>query len=79
MMQGFFGGLCNDVSGNGLVSWLITIGVVAALVLVAIWLVRRFGAHAYEGPAGESVASGGSAKEILQVRYARGEIGREQF
>jgi putative membrane protein len=83
MMQGFFGGLCNGIPGYGpagtVLSWLITLGAVALLVLLAIWLVRRAGRGAQDATFRDPAAPGGSAKEILQLRYARGEISREQY
>jgi len=54
-----------------MVFWLL---VVVGMVLLLVWAVRQV---THRGPAG---ASGGSrALEILQERYARGEITREQY
>ncbi len=56
---------------NGIFSLLL----IAGIVLLAIWAVRRFtrtGTY--------SVSSGGQAAlDLLQARYARGEITREQY
>jgi putative membrane protein len=49
---------------------LFKLAVIAGLVWLVIWAVRRS-----SSPAG----SMSSAKEILQARYARGEINREQY
>jgi uncharacterized membrane protein len=82
-MQGFFGGLCNGVPGDGaagtVFNWLITLGAITLLVLLAIWFVRRAGRRAQDASALDPAASGGSAREILQLRYACGEISREQY
>lgn len=56
-----------------LVLW---VGLIAGLALLVVWAIRR----ARAGGAGGASASGQiSAKEILQARYARGEITREQY
>lgn len=57
-----------------LISALIVIGI----ILLVIWLVRRL-SHA--GPMGPGINPVGplSPREILQMRYARGEITREQY
>lgn len=51
---------------------------VAAAVLLVVWLVRGLAS----GPQQESYATAGAAlgsREILQQRYARGEITRDQY
>jgi putative membrane protein len=54
-----------------MVFWLL---VVVGIVLLLVWAVRQV---THRGPTG---ASGGSrALEIVQERYARGEITREQY
>lgn len=82
-MMGFWGGLCNGFAGYNPIGfafgWLITIALVVALALSAIWLVRRIGSHAPAGAHGNFSSSGESAMEALQLRYARGEITREQY
>ena len=85
-MGGSFG-CCGGLGGFGAygsIGWIIglvlNIGLIIGVVLLAIWIVRRLSAN---GGAGRSMAafSGGqpSAQEILQARYARGEIDREQY
>lgn len=82
-MMGFWGGLCNGFAGYNPIGftfgWLITIALVVGLVWLAIWLVRRIGGHTPVGTSGNSPSSGESAMEALQLRYARGEITREQY
>jgi putative membrane protein len=83
-MMGFWGGLCNGFAGYNpfgvAFAWLITIAFVVGLVLLAIWLVRRIGSHTPAGTPGRNFSSSGeSAMEALQLRYARGEITREQY
>ncbi len=60
--------------------WLIPVGFVVLVALGIIWLVRGF------SPTGESSAtinqrdeSHSSPREILQIRYASGEITRDQY
>lgn len=75
-----FGGLM----GMGGYGWIglalnltITIGLIVGLILVIIWLIRRLRS---EGPGVSTpMLSGPSPKEILQARYVRGEIDREQY
>lgn len=83
-MGGMMGGSGMGYGGLGLLGMIlnlvITIGVIVGIVLLVVWLVRRVAggtaSNAFQaGPAGGP----GSAKEILQIRYARGEIDRELY
>lgn len=83
VMMGYWGGLCSGFAdyspmGAGL-GWLITIGLVAALVLLVVRLARRPNSLTGTGTTAGTSFPGGSAREILQLRYARGEITREQY
>jgi uncharacterized membrane protein len=77
---GGFGGF----GGLGLIGTIlnlaITVGFVVGLVLLVAWLWRRVNA---EGKAWTTPQTPGgigtSPQEILQVRYAHGEINREQY
>ncbi len=63
-----------------ILNFVITIGVIVGIVLLIVWLVRRVSSDAVGGAIRGGLPSGqSSAKEILQVRYARGEIDREQY
>ncbi len=79
MMNGF-GGIGSLGLIGGILNLLITIGLIVGIVFLVIWLVKRFGANA-----GQTVwpvqrtDSAASPREILQARYARGEITREQY
>ncbi|MGD2158326.1 MAG: SHOCT domain-containing protein [Anaerolineales bacterium] len=78
MMHGF---------GFGTFGWIgmilnlvITIGVIVGIVVLVVWMVRRFGTES----SGRYVAQYGSGsqqtpREIVQSRYARGEISREEY
>jgi putative membrane protein len=53
---------------------IINIALIVGVVLLVIWLVGRV-----SGGAARGSNSGPSPREILQARYARGEITREQY
>ncbi|HUF39391.1 MAG TPA: SHOCT domain-containing protein [Anaerolineales bacterium] len=59
---------------------LFNIGVIVTVVWLIVWLVRRFTSTDL-GRRDSFGSSGGTSgpREILQGRYARGEITREQF
>ena len=57
----------------------ITIGLIVGLVLLIAWLWRRVNSDGQARVAQQPTASEALPKEILQVRYARGEITREQY
>jgi putative membrane protein len=82
-MMGYWGGLCSGFAGynpvGAIVGWLVTIGLIAALVLLIVRLACRSDTHAGTGKSVGTVLPGGSAREVLQLRYARGEITREQY
>lgn len=74
MMHGF--------DGFGTFGWIgmvlnlvVTIGVLVGIVWLVVWLVRK-GIPASQV---HSLASHVGPKEILQIRYVRGEITREQY
>lgn len=70
------GGMMNCMMGFGMMGGmmalglLLLIGIIAAVVLAIVWLVRR---------TGESSPPAESPQEILKRRYARGEIDSEQY
>ena len=81
MMNGYGGG------GFGALGWIvmilnlvITIGLIVGVVLLVVWLVRRFATSDQRAPSsfGQSGAQA-TPREILQSRYARGEISRDEY
>jgi putative membrane protein len=85
MMPGFgtngwcgFGSL-GGLSGLGwigmILNLVLTIGFVVAVIWLVVWAVRRFTTTARPG----QVENNPSARDLLQIRYVRGEINREQY
>jgi putative membrane protein len=80
MMGGFGGGMGGLGLVGGLLSTLLTIGLLVGLVFLGIWLWRRFGTSQGAGTwtlAQETRQT--PVREILQTRYARGELTREEY
>ena len=59
--------------GFGLVGLLFNLLIVVGVVVLIVWAVRRFSAGSHD------VSHTQTPREILQARYARGEITREQY
>ncbi len=80
MMGGVGGGMGGLGLLGGLLSTLLMLGLLVGLVFLGLWLWRRFRASeevgAWTQPHGSRQTS---AREILQVRYARGELTREEY
>ena len=80
MMGGFGGGMGGLGLFGGLLSTLLTIGVLVGLVFLGIWLWHRYSAS--EEVSSRTQPQGTRqvpAREILQARYARGELTREEY
>jgi len=58
--------------GYGLIGLIFNVAIIVGIVILIVWAVRRFSS-------GTSSSAGQSPREILQTRYARGEITREQY
>jgi putative membrane protein len=78
-------GFCNGNFGFGFLGgwgWIIGVVIMVAfligVVLLITWLVRRIGSQTGRVYAGNGPSSG-SAREVLQVRYASGEITRDEY
>jgi len=76
MMNGWYGGFGWIGMILGGIFWL---ALLVGLILLIVWGVKRVNSNS----GGSNLNSSGSAiitpKEILQARYARGEITREQY
>jgi putative membrane protein len=76
-MMGGFGGF-GGYGGIGMIlNLVITIVVIIGLVLLVVWAVRHMnGSHIQSS---SQNISGQSARDIAQIRYAKGEISREEY
>ena len=74
MMGG--GGMMNGFGGMGLFGGLIglifNLAILIGIVLLIFWAVKRF-------TSGNVSFGGQTPREVLQARYARGEITRDQY
>lgn len=79
-MGGIMGGAGSFGLFGGVLNLLITIVVIVGIIWLVVWLLRRFSSNeqGFFTPINQ-ISSKGSAREILQARYANGEITREQF
>jgi len=84
MGTGMMGG--GGFGGFGLIGMIlnlvITVGVIIGIVWLVIWLIRRSGSNGlanFSQNTLDAVPTALSPREILQARYARGEITREQY
>ena len=70
MMHGFgFGGM--GLFG-GWIGLIINLAIIIGIVVLVVWAVKRF-------TSGPVSSSGQTPREIVQSRYARGEITRDQY
>ena len=77
MMNGFGYGGGFGLFG-GLISFIFNIVLIIGVVLLVIWAIKKFSPGSSNTPWAQNPQSQ-SPKEILKIRYARGEITREQF
>jgi putative membrane protein len=67
----------------GWVGWIlnlvIILGIIAGIVLLVVWLARQTGPISSSSTPRYPEQNQPTALEILQVRYARGEIDQEQY
>lgn len=85
-----FDGLCHAGAGNwgsvesfGVWGWIglilnlvFWVALIAGLILLVVWAIRRARIPSGTGP---QATGQPTAKEILQAKYAQGEITREQY
>ena len=81
-MGGMMGGYGYGTFGliGMILNLVITVGLIVGIVLLVVWLVRRLDAGGGALPTAQKPGySPVSPREILQTRYARGEITRDQY
>jgi putative membrane protein len=74
MMYGYGYGYWGMIIGT-----LITLVVLGGLVWLVVWAVRRTSSNPNNADQGGGAARPQTAREILDQRFARGEITREQY
>ena len=85
MMGGSFGPGFGSFWMGGLFGLLINVGLIVGVLLLVVWAVQRFSRSTHSsGPAissGDTARMGSplSAREILDIRYAKGELTREEY
>jgi len=84
MMGSFGGGMTGLGLFGSLLSLVFSIGLLALLILLGIWLWQKVSPALNLQTTAQPLTrmrSGGrqSAREILQIRYARGELTREEY
>ena len=70
------GGGMMGFGGFGLIGLLFNLAIVIGIVVLILWAVRRIAKGATNG---NQLSGNQSPREILQARYARGDITREQY
>ena len=74
MMDGYgYGGMG---LWGGLIGLILNVAIIVAIIWLVVWAVRRFSSGQSHG---SQVTGAQSPRDILQVRYARGEITRDQY
>ena len=86
MMGGMMGGFGSGpwgMGGLGLIGMVlnlaITLALIVGVVLLIAWLWRRVNPGPGTSASAQAALAPASPKEIVQIRYARGEITREQY
>ena len=75
MMNGWMHGFGGMGLIGGIIGLLFNLVVVVGIVVLVVWAVKRFSSGTTFNP-GTGVQT---PREILQARYARGELTREQY
>ena len=80
MMSGGFGsGLGSFGLVGGLIGLLFNIAIIVGIIVLVVWAVQKFSRSS--GPGLQTGSSNQllSAREILDIRYARGELTRDEY
>lgn len=70
------GGGMMGFGGFGLIGLLFNLAIITGIVILVVWAVKRFTSGTSNW---NQSSSNESPREILQARYVRGEITREQY
>ena len=76
MLGGSIGGF--GLAG-GLIGLLLNIAIIVGIVLLIVWAVKQFNRSTGTSSPAASSNQPVSAREILDVRYARGELTRKEY
>lgn len=58
--------------GFGWIGLILNVAIIVGIVILVVWAIKRF-------TNGNTSPTGQTPREILQARYARGEITRDQY
>jgi putative membrane protein len=73
-------GMMGGVGWLWMLLWgLFSIALLGLVVLALVWLARSVGSGSGQSSPGREPSAGGTAREALDLRYARGEISREEY
>ncbi len=78
---GWNGGWDGSIGWLGMILMMVFwIAIVVGVVMLIVWLVRQSqGAHTAPGAGGQAPAAGETPLDILNKRYARGEIDKAEY
>jgi len=80
MMGGGFGyGLGSFGLVGGLIGLLVNIAIIVGIVVLIVWTVQKFSRSSGPGLQTGSSNQPLSARDILDIRYARGELTRDEY
>jgi uncharacterized membrane protein len=75
------GGMMNNSFGlmGGFIGLFFNLALLVAIVLLIIWAVQKFSRSTSSGSSALSANQPLSAREVLDIRYARSELTREEY
>ena len=79
MDGGMMGGWGSFGLMGGLIGLLFNIAILVGIVLLVVWAVQKFSRSTNSGASTTAPSQVLSAREILDIRYARGELTREEY
>lgn len=79
MDGGLMGGWGSFGLMGGLIGLLFNIAILVGIVLLVVWAVQKVSRSTNSGASTTAPSQVLSAREILDIRYARGELTREEY